>query len=258
MTTADLITEGLTADISGWDFSRWGDRMRTEHPWDYPAIVADLASTADSLLDLGTGGGEWLSRLLAPARPPLVVATEGWAPNVPVAAKRLRPVGVPVVWVDAAPDNVKQHKPPTAFLPFRDASFDVVNARHESYVAGEVARVLKPGGVFVTQQVHDVWIDRMARILGLTPPAPSGWERDLAVGQLRRARLYTVEGGAGTVTTWFADVAPLIWYVRLTGWVFPGFDPASGPWTEIQARIERDGPLPLREPGRWWLAAVKR
>lgn len=53
------------------------------------------------------------------------------------------------------------------------------------------------------------------------------------------AGLSIVDGGVGGVTTWFADVAPLIWYVRLTGWVLPEFDPATGPWPVVQSRIER-------------------
>lgn len=257
MTLARLIDEGLSADLSGWDFSRFGDRLRTEHPWDYTAHVAGFAAGAGSLLDLGTGGGEWLSGLLDRVRPPLVVATEAWAPNVPVAARRLRERGVPVVWPGAPPDNAGQRGPTTVFLPFRDASFELVNSRHESYVADEVARVLKPGGSFVTQQVDHTWADGLARVLGLGPPALSGWEREQAVRRLRAVGLYTEDGGIGSVSMWFADVAPLIWYVRLTGWVFPDFDPAAGPWREIQARIDREGPLRLRE-ARFWLRAVKK
>ena len=53
---------------------------------------------------MGTGGGERLSRL--PCRPALTVATEAWAPNVAVAARRLAALGIPVVHDEGAPDNV--------------------------------------------------------------------------------------------------------------------------------------------------------
>jgi hypothetical protein len=43
------------------------------------------------MLDLETGGGEMLSHL--PSFPPLMVATEGWEPNVAVAATNLGPRG---------------------------------------------------------------------------------------------------------------------------------------------------------------------
>ncbi|MEX0875333.1 MAG: hypothetical protein WD646_02505 [Actinomycetota bacterium] len=38
-------------------------------------------------------------------------------------------------------------------LPFRDSSLDLVIDRHEAFRATEVARVLRPGGTFLTQQV---------------------------------------------------------------------------------------------------------
>ena len=50
---------------------------------------------AEAALDIETGGGEVLATV---ARPPaLLVATEGWRPNVEVARARLRPLGVQVV-----------------------------------------------------------------------------------------------------------------------------------------------------------------
>lgn len=35
----------------------------------------------------------------------MTVATEAWPPNVPIAAARLRPLGIPVVQDEGAPDN---------------------------------------------------------------------------------------------------------------------------------------------------------
>jgi hypothetical protein len=88
----ELVTEALTAPFSGWDFSWLDRRSWTEPlPWDYSARVAALARNARTMLDMGTGGGEVLSRL--PDRAPRTVATEAWPPNVPLAARRLLPLG---------------------------------------------------------------------------------------------------------------------------------------------------------------------
>ena len=38
-----------------------------------------------------------------------------------------------------------------AALPFEDGRFETVIDRHEELVAGEVYRVLRPGGRFITQ-----------------------------------------------------------------------------------------------------------
>ena len=107
----ELEAEALAAPFSGWDFSWLGRRSSTEPlPWSYRREVARYAGSAGSaaaMLDMGTGGGEVLSRLwplLAP-RPTRTVATEAWPPNVPVAAARLRPLGIPVVQNEDPPDN---------------------------------------------------------------------------------------------------------------------------------------------------------
>lgn len=132
--------------FSGWSFKDVDVRhLDARAPWDYEAIARERARSATSVLDLGTGGGEVLSRIV-PATNPRVVATEEWHVNAPIAAARLRPLGVHVLRADSLR------------LPLRDASFDLVLDRHEALEPAEVARVLAPGGCVVTQQVgHDHW-----------------------------------------------------------------------------------------------------
>src|SRR5947207_2122871 len=92
----DVLAEAASTDFTGWDFGAIEDRVVREGvPWDYTTRCNDLAAHADTLVDLGTGGGEFLSEISP--RPRLLVATEGWMPNVPVAAGRLRPLGIHVV-----------------------------------------------------------------------------------------------------------------------------------------------------------------
>lgn len=98
-----LLAEAASRKLLGWDVSYDG-RTVTDPPWDFTAIVANLAGQSSDLLDMGTGGGEWLSAL--PGRPSRTVATEGWPPNVAVARDQLRPLGIEVVAVTGAPDNV--------------------------------------------------------------------------------------------------------------------------------------------------------
>ena len=64
---------------------------------------------AEAALDIETGGGEVLATVAPPHRP-LLVATEGWLPNVVVGRHALRPLGARVVAVADAPT-----------LPFADA-----------------------------------------------------------------------------------------------------------------------------------------
>jgi SAM-dependent methyltransferase len=135
---------------------------------------------------MGIGGGEWLSSL--PGRP-AHVATESWPPNVRVAAARLRPLGIGVVHDEGAVDNVAQHRgEPRGRLAFREGAFDLVVNRHEAFVAEEVRRVLRPGGVFVTQQA-DWGSRRFHELLGLQPPTVEEFRLELALKEVTDAGL---------------------------------------------------------------------
>src|SRR5262249_3546428 len=98
------------------------------------------ARAAGSVLDIGTGGGELLAAVRG-SLPTRVVATEEWAVNAPLARRRLAPLGVAVV-------QARSRR-----LPFAAATFDLVLNGHEELEPAEVARVLKPGGRVLTQQV---------------------------------------------------------------------------------------------------------
>ena len=91
-----LILEAERAPIDGWDFSWLDGRATEERPsWRYSDRVAERAAVAAKMLDLQSGGGEMLAGL--ETLPPLLVASEGYAPNVAVAARRLQPRGAYVV-----------------------------------------------------------------------------------------------------------------------------------------------------------------
>ena len=136
-----LIQEALAHSFSGWNFSWLDGRWHEVAPsWNYRQMVEDKTKNAASLLDMGTGGGEFLSSL--PNLPPMTYATEGYAPNIPVAKERLEPLGIKVAQV--VDDNA---------LPLPSTAFDLVVNRHESYALPEVLRILRPGGLFLTQQV---------------------------------------------------------------------------------------------------------
>lgn len=221
-TFEQLVAEAQAAPVSGWDFSWLTARSSTAGPlpWDYRAEVARYATDAAALLDMGTGGGEWLARLTP--HPPRTVATEGWPPNVPVAAQRLRQVGIRVVQDEGAADNAAED-PGRGRLPFRDGAFTLVINKHEAFLAAEVSRVLAPGGTFVTQQVDTRTDDGLYQALGLpVPEQPASW-LPLAQRQLRGAGLTVRQAVAGEELQRFGDVAAIIYYLRLVSWAVPEF-----------------------------------
>ena len=257
MTTVDELLAGAGArPLRGWDFSWLGDRVRTEPPpWDFAAIVAGRAAHSPDLLDLGTGGGEFLASL--PHRPPRTVATEAWPPNVDVAAQRLEPLGVEVVHVEPAPDNLDQGPDERrGRLPFGDASFSLVAGRHEAYVAAEVARVLAPGGSFVTQQLGGDYASAY-EALGLEAPCRRVFDLAVARAQLERAGLAVQQAAEGETTTTFADAGAFAWYLRAVPWAVDGFaiERHRESLGRLQERIGAEGPLVVRDHA-FWLAAA--
>ncbi len=127
----------------GWDFSFISEtgRMKSELlSWSYGSIAASLIPNAKSMLDMGTGGGEFLSKLRP--FPTSVYATEGYPPNVPIAKERLTPLGVKVIQVDHDEN-----------LPFGTGSFELILNQHESFSSKEVRRIISKEGIFLTQQV---------------------------------------------------------------------------------------------------------
>jgi SAM-dependent methyltransferase len=221
-TFEQLVAEAQAAPVSGWDFSWLTARSSTADPlpWDYRAEVTRYAADAAALLDMGTGGGEWLVRLTP--RPSRTVATEAWPPNVPVAARRLRQAGIRVVQDEGAADNAAED-PGRGRLPFRDGAFPLVINKHEAFLAAEVSRVLAPGGTFVTQQVDTRTYDGLYQALGLpVPEQPASW-LPLAQRQLRGAGLTVRHAVAGEEQERFADVAAIIYYLRLVSWAVPEF-----------------------------------
>lgn len=134
--------------FSGWDFSFIeSTTVGSPLPWNYEVLARQHAAAARRVLDLGTGGGEVLSRI-ATGQAASLVATEQWHVNAPVAYERLQPLGMPVV----------RARSDAHLLPFRDDAFDLVLSRHEAIEPVEVDRIVAPGGIVLTQQVMaDNW-----------------------------------------------------------------------------------------------------
>ena len=162
-------------------------------------------------------------------------------------------MGIPVVHTEGAPDNHRQEPGDTVGrLPFRTQVFDLVTNRHESFLANEVARVLRRGGTFLTQQTHS-GSRRFHELLGTDPPDPQELELDLVVVQLPDAGLRIDEAEAGTATTVFADIGALAWYLRSVPWAVPDF--TIGRYRQALLRLH-DGPIRVPHK-RFWLQAHK-
>ena len=221
--------------FAGWDFSHLRGRMvEDRHPWDYTARAAALLDRASAALDMDTGGGE---RLLALREhwPPRVVATEGYAPNIPLARERLAPQGAALVAVQLSED---------ASLPFRDGAFDLVLNRHGAFNPAEVARMLAPGGMFFTEQVHGDWMRDLSAAFDAPPPAVVG-SAERYVPRLKAAGLEIRDLQDWTGSVRFSDVGAIVYYLKAVSWTVPSFsvDSHGRVLLQLQERLEAGEPL---------------
>lgn len=230
----DFLVEEYNHPFQGWDFSYvTTTRRMIDGPttWSYGSIVLAQIRYAKALLDIGTGGGELLASLRP--LPALTCATESYQPNVLVAKRKLKPLGVKVF-------KTKKEEGP---LPFRDETFDLVIDRHASYTPSDVFRVLKPGGSFTTQQVGDRNDEGLRRLLGAKSNVHPKGNLRLASEQLRRVGFRITLGKEEYPPRRFYDVGALVYNLKAIPWVVPDFSIKKyfKALVRLHTKIERKG-----------------
>lgn len=193
----------------GWTPDAWAPRLNQgELPWSYDSLARAALANARMALDMGTGGGEFISSL-GPF-PRELIATEGWLPNVSVAGTRLLGLGVSVI----AAGSLR--------LPFADETFDVVLDRHEELDPGETARVLRAGGALITQQVDEEQWRELERFF----PRKTSFQGlfDAYVRGFKAAGLVIVRAERCIYPAAYASVEDLVRLFVRAPWTIPDFD----------------------------------
>ena len=228
----ELVAEGSAAPVDGWDFSWFAGRATEERPpWGYATLMAARMALATAALDIETGDGEVLAA--AALRPPLLVATESWAPNVALARDRLCPLGAHVVAVADAPT-----------LPFADTSFDLVVSRHPVVVLWEeIARVLQPGGTYLSQQIGPGTNRELTEFMMGPRPVNAVRSPERARAAAEAAGLQVIDLQACALRVEFFDVAAVVCFLRKVCWTVPDFtvDAYLGRLRAMHDLIRRDG-----------------
>ena len=237
----DLIADALAHPIQGWDFSYVAGRyIWHDPPWAYGDNALPYIEQVDSMLDVDTGGGEDLLGLYKRAKrwPASCWAAEAYDPNVPIASERLAAIGVQV--------RHYRHGEP---LPFATATqtegFDLILNRHGAMLAGEYARILKPGGIFVTQQVGGEMNIALNRLLN----APSGEYSDQNMAHtveiLQAAGFKIVVAQEAKPSIQFTDIGAIVWYLQSVPWQIPRFtvEQYEAQLRRLHAQILANGPV---------------
>jgi len=246
---AAWLEEERIAHIHGWDFSHINSRYseETDLPWDYRTELLRHLRPDHRILDIDTGGGEFLLSLNHPHH--LTAATENFPPNVALCRETLAPLGI-----DFRPASG------SGPLPFEDASFDMVINRHGDFYMEEIFRVLKPGGIFITQQVGAENDRELAELLLPTLPPMPFPEQYLAIAQEKAlsAGFAVLNAQEAYRAIRFYDVGALVWFAHIIEWEFPGFsvEKCLPQLQNAQRLLEQTGEIAGRTH-RFLLTAVK-
>jgi SAM-dependent methyltransferase len=141
------------------------------------------------------------------------VATESWPPNVRIARARLTQLHGHLVAVADAPT-----------LPFVDNTFDLVVSRHPVVVLWEeIARVLRPGGTYLSQQIGAGTNRALTDFLMGPQPVNESRSPDHTRAAAEAAGLEVVDLQSCALHVEFFDVAAVVHFLRKVHWTVPGF-----------------------------------
>ena len=222
------------AFIKGWDFSHIRGRYEEkEPPWDYGSIIRGFLEDDMMLLDCDTGCGEFLLSLEHPYNN--TAATEGYPPNVALCKERLLPLGI----------DLRECKD-AARIPFADESFDIIINRHGDFDPPEIKRLLKPGGLFITQQVGSENDRELVEIV--LPGTEKPFPHENLTEQSERftdTGFEILQSDEAFCPISFYNVGAFVWFARIIEWEFPDFsvERCFSRLLRLQETIEREGEI---------------
>lgn len=212
----ELCKKEEQATFKGWDFSHLDNRWeREELPWSYEDILKKYLRPDLKLLDMGTGGGEFLLSLNHPYSNTAV--TEMWSPNVEICRDKLEPLGIEVKQVFKDSE-----------LPFASNVFDIIINRHASFDIKEVQRILKPDGVFITQQVGGKNNEVLSKVLikdNKRLYEDNTFDKNLI--SLRNNSFEVIYANEYFPYLRFKDIGAIVYYAKVIQWEFPNFSVES-------------------------------
>jgi SAM-dependent methyltransferase len=189
----------------GWDFSRVRDG-RDPVPWDYVDVVRNYLRPSDRVLDVGTGGGEKFLSLAPYFGSGIGIDI---SPEMIETARHNRTA--------TQVENVSFEVMKAETLQFAETEFDVVLNRHSDVAVGEVVRVLRPGGYFITQSVGHRNTANILAAFGWTPASfGDDWWSPASemAGQFRQYGCHIRALAEYDVPYWFCDVESLVFWLK--------------------------------------------
>ena len=111
-----------------------------------------------------------------------------------------------------------------ANIPFQDESFDLIINRHGDFNAKEIYRLLKKGGLFITEQVGG---DNDRDLVEMVLPNTEKPFPHMNLKEQRKvfedAGFHILEAKEAYRPIKFYDVGAFVWFARIIEWEFPNF-----------------------------------
>jgi len=201
------------ARLKGWDFSQL--KVTEEGPRiEYINITKALLNTRKTLLDVGTGGAEKFSTVAPRAKTAIAIDVD---PNMlKIAADNLHKTHLSNTHLVLC-DSDK--------LPLAASTVDVATDRHAPFNPEEIGRILKPNGVFITQQVSEGDKQNVKQIFkrGQHYGEKTGTRKKAYVKQLRQAGLRVIRHRTVSTTEYYETMRDVIFLLSHTP-VIPDFN----------------------------------
>ncbi len=129
-------------------------------------------------------------------------------------------------------------------LPFADASFDLVVSRLPVVVLwGEIARMLRPGGTYLSQQVGPGTNRELTEFLMGPQPVSESRSAASARAGAEGAGLEVVDLQECALRVEFFDIGAVVHFLRKVPWTVPGFRPDAydAELRRLHGQIEKEG-----------------
>ncbi|HSP21203.1 MAG TPA: class I SAM-dependent methyltransferase [Planococcus sp. (in: firmicutes)] len=197
---------------NGWDFS--GLKSESEGvAWGFYSEAAKYSTPGSIVLDIGTGGGENVMQLAESCA--FVVGIDLSEAMVETARANLQ---------KAKCRNVRFLRMAAESLYFPEGFFDMVTSRHCPYDAVEAERVLKAGGIFLSQQVSEGDKENLKQAFGRGQAfgQPDGTFKERYINELSDAGFTDIESYSYDAAEYYQEPEDLLFLLHHTP-IIPNF-----------------------------------
>ena len=197
---------------NGWDFS--AVKIESEGvAWDFYSEAAKYSTPGSIVLDIGTGGGENVVKLAESCA--FVIGIDLSEAMVETARANLEAADY---------GNVRFLKMAAKSLQFPVGFFDMVTSRHCPYDAAEAARVLKAGGIFLSQQVSERDKENLKQAFGRGQAfgQTDGTLKERYIKELRDAGFTDIESCGYDAAEYYQEPEDLLFLLQHTP-IIPNF-----------------------------------